>query len=320
MTESLSPRKVQQALVYLARLHIDDPERVEQAREQLTRWRDKSLEHERAWQEAEQRWQLVHRMTPQLRGAVHSQPVNLSRRRLLRQGTGLLAVIGVSGWLSWLWRETASFKQSLLTEHAEPARPITLPDGSQLLLTAETNLQINFTHGQRQVLLLHGNVFFDVAHETLRSFVINTRLGQIEVLGTAFSVSDRGNCIQVAVARGRVQVLGLQGGAQILTAGQRVSINPQGVVNALNPRSQVAPDIEQWRKGWWSWTDAPLSEVLAEYNAYAAQPVRVSDEAAHLRLTGSFPSDQPYRLLQALPRILPVQLVNKSGERVVQLR
>lgn len=320
MPEPLSPHKVQQALVYLARLHSDDPERVEQARVQLTRWRDKSLEHERAWQEAEQRWQLVHRMTPQLRGAVHSQPVNLSRRRLLRQGTGLLAVIGVSGWLSWLWRETSSFKQSLMTEHAEPARPITLPDGSQLLLAAETNLQINFTHGQRQVLLLHGNVFFDVAHETLRSFVINTRLGQIEVLGTAFSISDRGNCIQVAVARGRVQVRGLQGGAQILTAGQRVSINPQGVVNALNTHNQVAPDIEQWRKGWWSWTDASLSEVLAEYNAYAAQPVRVSDEAARLRLTGSFPSDQPYRLLQALPRILPVQLVNKAGERVVQLR
>ncbi|MGO2713880.1 FecR family protein [Pseudomonas helleri] len=320
MSEPLSARKVQQALTYLAKLNSDDPLRVEQAHKQLARWRSQSSEHEHAWLEAERRWQMIHRLTPQLRGTVQSQPVNLSRRRLLRQGTGLLAVIGASGWLSWLWRETRPFTQSLLTEHAEPSRPVTLPDGSELLLAAESNVRVEFSHAQRQIMLMHGNVYFDVAHETLRSFVINTRLGQIKVLGTAFSVSDRGGCIQVAVARGRVHVQGLKGEAKILTAGQHVSLNAQGEMIALNPHRQAGPDIENWRKGWWSYTDAPLSEVLAEYNAYAARPVRVSADAAHLRLTGSFPSDKPQMLLQTLPRILPVQLVNKAGELYVQLR
>lgn len=320
MPEQLSTRKVQQALTYLAKLNSDDPSRVEQARKQLARWRNQSSEHEHAWLEAERRWQMIHRLTPQLRGAVHSQPANLSRRRLLRQGTGLLAVIGASGWLSWLWRETSPFTQSLLTEHAEPSRPFTLPDGSQLLLAAQSNVRVQFSHTQRQVMLLHGNVYFDVAHETLRNFVINTRLGQVKVLGTAFSISDRGGCIQVAVARGRVHVQGLKGEAKILTAGQHVSINAQGETSAFNPHRQIGPDIENWRKGWWSYTDAPLSEVIAEYNAYAARPVGVSAEAAHLRLTGSFPSDQPQILLNSLPRILPVQLVNVAGEPYVQLR
>lgn len=320
MSEPLSARKVQQALTYLAKLNSDDPSRVEQAREQLARWRNQSREHESAWLEAERRWQMIHRLTPQLRGTVQSHPVNLSRRRLLRQGTGLLAVIGASGWLSWLWRETAPYEQSLLTEHAEPARPVTLPDGSQLLLAAESNVQVTFSHAQREVMLLHGNVYFDVAHEMLRRFVINTRLGQVTVLGTAFSVSDRGGCIQVAVARGRVQVQGLSGEAKILTAGQHVSINMRGEVTAFNPHRQVSPDIENWRNGWWSYTDAPLSEVLAEYNAYAIRPVEISSEAASLRLTGSFPSDRPDMLLHALPRILPVQLVSKAGETYVQLR
>lgn len=94
----------------------------------------------------------------------------------------------------------------------------------------------------------------------------------------------------------------------------------RGEVTAFNPHRQVSPDIENWRNGWWSYTDAPLSEVLAEYNAYAIRPVEISSEAASLRLTGSFPSDRPDMLLHALPRILPVQLVSKAGETYVQLR
>lgn len=66
----VSPRKVQQALGYLAGLHSDDPSRVREVSGQLQRWRNKSSEHERAWLEAEQRWQMIHRLTPQLRGSL----------------------------------------------------------------------------------------------------------------------------------------------------------------------------------------------------------------------------------------------------------
>ncbi|MDD1015398.1 FecR family protein [Pseudomonas rubra] len=322
MSEPLpvSPRKVQQALSYLAALNSDDPKRVQQVRGQLERWRGKSHEHEQAWQEAEQRWQLVHRLTPQLRTAVAPEPVNVSRRRLLRQGGGLLMAVAGASWLGWLWRRTAQFDRLLQTVHAEPPRSERLPDGSQLLLAAETSLRIQYSNGLRQVRLLHGNVYFDVARERLRPFLITTRLGEVQVLGTAFSVSDRGGEIQVAVARGRVEVRGLHEGLQVLQAGERISLDGQGRLLALRADPHAVASIAHWQRGWWSFTDAPLAEVIAEVNAYALQPVTLAADAAHLHLTGSFPSDQPEMLLHTLPKILPVSLVQQGQQRTLQLR
>ncbi|CAM3734333.1 FecR domain-containing protein [Pseudomonas wadenswilerensis] len=316
----VSTRKVQQALTYLAALNSDDPERVQQARGQLERWRGKSSEHERAWQEAEQRWQLVHRLTPQLRTAVAPEPLNISRRRLLRQGGGLLVAVAGASWLGWLWRRTPQFDRLLQTVHAEPPRREILPDGSQLLLAAESSLRIEYSNGVRQVRLLHGNVYFDVARERLRPFLISTRLGEVQVLGTAFSVSDRGGEIQIAVARGRVEVRGLREGSQVLQAGERISLDAQGRLLPLRADPHATASLQHWQRGWWSFTDAPLVEVIAELNAYALQPVTLAADAAQLHLTGSFPSDQPEMLLQTLPKILPVSLVQHGQQRTLQRR
>ncbi|CAG8866703.1 Protein FecR [Pseudomonas fluorescens] len=314
MVEPVAPRKVQQALAYLAAVHGDDLERARQATAQLHRWRGKSEAHERAWQEAEHRWQLVHRLAPQLRGAVQPEPCDPSRRRLLRQGGALAVMLAAGGWLGWMFKRTAPFEQALQTAHAEAPRTLSLPDGSELLVAAESNLRVHFSHGQRQVLLLHGNAYFDVAHELLRPFLVSTRLGVVQVLGTAFTVSDRGAGVQVAVARGRVQVRDLQGREQVLVAGQRVNLDDQGRLEPLQAGTELGPDRRYWHRGWWSFTDAPLDEVIAELNAYVATPLTVDASAAGLRLTGSFPSDQPQVLVKTLVRVLPVRVVGRVVE------
>ncbi|MDR2307622.1 MAG: FecR domain-containing protein [Paucimonas sp.] len=320
MTEPVSPRKVQQALAYLAALQGDDLERVRQAGGQASRWRGRSDEHERAWLEAEQRWQLVHRLAPQLRGALQPEAFDPARRRLLRQGGVLALVLATGGWLGWMYRRTAPFQLDLQTAHAEAPRSVQLPDGSQLLVAAESNLRVRFEHTERQVLLLHGNAYFDVAHASWRPFLVSTRLGLVQVLGTAFSVSDRGDRVQVAVARGRVQVRDLQGTQQILHAGERICLDAQGRLGNLRGGGRFGPDLGHWQRGWWSFTDQPLAEVVGELNAYLPRPLAVAAEAGTLRLTGSFPSDQPEVLLDALPRILPVKLVEQGARRRLVLR
>lgn len=317
MTEPAAPRKVQQALVYLAALQGDDPERVRKTHGLAQRWRGRSAEHERAWLEAEQRWQLVHRLAPQLRGALQPQACDVGRRRVMRQGGALALLLAAGGWLGWMYKRTAAFGQDLQTAHAQAPQALALPDGSQLLVAAESNLRVRFDHGQRQVLLLHGNVFFDVAHELWRPFLISTRLGVVEVLGTAFTVSDRGGQVQVAVARGRVQVRDLQGGEQVLQAGERICLEGEGRLGSLRAGGQYGPDQAHWQRGWWSFTDQPLVEVIDELNAYVAQAVKVDPGLINLRLTGSFPSDRPEVLLDALPGILPVSVQALDGHRLI---
>lgn len=315
MTEPVAPRKVRQALVYLAALHGEDPERIGRTQGLVQRWRGKSAEHERAWQEAEQRWQLVHCLALQLRGAVQPQAFDPGRRRVLRQGGALAVLLAAGGWLGWMFQRTAPYQQGLQTSHGQALQALSLVDGSQLQVAAESNLRVRFDHLRRQVLLLHGHVYFDVAHERWRAFLVSTRLGSVEVLGTAFTVSDRGGRVQVAVARGRVQVRDLQGGEQLLRAGERICLDADGRLGRLRGGGTHGPDLAHWQRGWWSFTEQPLDEVVAELNAYVTPAIEVDPGVADLRLTGSFPSDRPQVLLEALPSILPVRLVQQAGSR-----
>lgn len=311
-----TPRQVQQALVYLAALHSGDPQREQQATRQISRWRQRSEAHEQAWQDANQRWQLVHGMAAQLREQLSPRaesPAALSRRSLLRRAGGALALAGVGGWLGALWRREI-FDRQLLTAHGQAPQSVDLADGTQLVLAAESNLQVHYDISQRAVMLLHGNVYFDVAHERLRRFLVRTRLGEVEVLGTAFSVIDRGDGVRVEVGRGRVTVRDRQGDQRLLGAGQAVTIGSNGQLGETETAAASPPMQAQWQRGWWTFTNTRLCEVVAELNAYIEQDVLCDAAVANLRLTGSFPIAQPQQLLQTLTRALPVRLTSGDGQ------
>jgi transmembrane sensor len=67
---------------------------------------------------------------------------------------------------------------------------LTLADGTQVWLNSETELRfpVYFAGGERKV-YLKGEAYFDVTEDAARPFVVETSMGDIKVLGTAFNVS-----------------------------------------------------------------------------------------------------------------------------------
>lgn len=67
---------------------------------------------------------------------------------------------------------------------------LTLSDGTQVWLNSETELRfpVRFAGNERKV-YLKGEAYFDVKKDSLKPFRVQTELGNIEVLGTAFNVS-----------------------------------------------------------------------------------------------------------------------------------
>jgi transmembrane sensor len=51
-------------------------------------------------------------------------------------------------------------------------KPVTLADGSKVLLNTDSRIQIDFTSDQRVVRLLQGEAFFEVAHNAERPFLV----------------------------------------------------------------------------------------------------------------------------------------------------
>jgi transmembrane sensor len=86
----------------------------------------------------------------------------------------------------------------------------------------------------------------------------------------------------------------------------------------LAPYSLNAADVGAWREGWLVFDHTPLTEVVARWNDYLAQPMVLDDAASlqALRLTGSFKLREPAIFIASLPRSLPVRVQSLPDGRV----
>jgi transmembrane sensor len=100
----------------------------------------------------------------------------------------------------------------------------TLPDGSEL--TINKNSQLSYASdfkNDRNIRLDSGEVFFNVAHDKTRPFVIEADQVSVEVVGTSFNVKHSAKKTEVIVETGIVKVR--LGNEEIrLVKGERVSI------------------------------------------------------------------------------------------------
>jgi len=85
---------------------------------------------------------------------------------------------------------------------------ITLPDGSQVKLNAESYLEYPSDFSESREVKLVGEAFFEVVRDTLRPFVVTTGGVHVRVLGTSFNVQafPFEEEMTVAVATGAVMV------------------------------------------------------------------------------------------------------------------
>ncbi|MFT7773030.1 FecR family protein [Roseateles sp.] len=330
---------IEQALGLIVRQDGGAAESSSRAAAALGRWRSRSQEHEAAAAEAERLWAALGGMGAGLRERfdepAHAVDDGPRRRKLLLSlvgaaGTGAAAFLGL-GW----YRE-----QPLMTVRYDTGtaqhQSVSLNDGesggagSRLLLGARTRLAVRLYRRCRLVELDEGEVRFEVAHDAHRPFQVLTRDAAIEVVGTVFTVRDRGGPVTVGVERGHVRVRVRQAGESDetpqrtgqfidLLAGQELTVRDR----RPQPVRRVDPAaLSAWSDGWLNFDGTPLGEALATVNAYRPRaPIRADDpRVAALRLTGRFRAADSDALLASLPLILPVTIAASGPDGSVELR
>ncbi len=141
----------------------------------------------------------------------------------------VLAAAGIYFWLNSSPKEEVSQQVTQpVNQPASYTRYITLPDGSTVVLHA--NSSITYSPGfnsNARTLILSGEAYFDIAHDTTKPFTIYTGNVKTTVLGTAFSIKaypGEGE-ISVAVTRGKVQVADDKKILAVLSQNQQVVYN-----------------------------------------------------------------------------------------------
>lgn len=336
MSTAPSERLIEHALALLVESEVAPPAPAGKARSALQRWRTRSQEHEAAAQEAQLRWTALMGIDTGLREHF-DQPLppprsTRARRKALLSLAALLGVGLTAGKTAqWYWRQP-TFIASHRTRIAQIA-DIRLPDGPQaslgsvLSIGASSALDVRLYRHGRTVELHNGEVRFDVAHDPQRPFVVLTRTARIEVLGTVFTVRDRGGAVTIGVERGQVSVraqprLALDGADVHIDTPPAIRLTPGQIVDVQNGRvghvrTADATTMSAWREGWLVFEDTTLGEALATVNAYRAQPIVSLDRRLNtMRLTGRFPCQDSASLLAALPQILPLRTTTLADGRV----
>lgn len=211
---------------------------------------------------------------------------------------------------------------------------VTLSDGSVVTVNTNSRIEVGYTDDLREITLIRGQGFFDVAKDIDRPFVVVVGDKRVMALGTVFDVRfDGQNEVQVTLVEGRVQVDDTSAINETLGEGRRSDVADKlAVVTAsieLNPgerlitRADAGPEIIEtdgieetsWRRGQLVFRRRALSEVVAEMNRYSTQQLvlDVDERVLALEVSGVFNSGgPPSSFVDALEAMHPLE-VRRSG-------
>lgn len=277
-------------------------------------------------------------------------------RRRLRRGwqaarpAGLGAMAAVAAMLLVFLGVNPSLRQAMIegvvgaeTEvHATQVgeqRSITLDDGSTVQLNTDSLLEVRYTAGARDLRLVRGEAFFEVAANPARPFSVYGKDGVARAIGTAFVVRVRAERMDVTVTKGVVEVAALEPAPARATleamaslpriapalvsaeSGQVTTavIAPQGIsrdrLNASDAARQLA-----WRQGMLAFSGDRLDSVVADVSRYTDIDIEIADPAlTDLRVSGYFKVGEVEPMLEALESGFNVK-VERVDARHVRLR
>ncbi len=261
-------------------------------------WLEQSPAHARAYAELERLW-LGASALPEV-----SSPASVRRRKILKSG-GALAILTAAGLGTHAYlRQQTDYRTGV----GETAR-FSLPDGSVAELSTASAISLNFTAGQRHVILQQGEAFFTVARDAARPFSVDCGDLRALALGTQFSVGMHEEGIVVAVAEHSVKVSSLsqerivQEGQSVLFANDKLSVPSQ-------------TDIEtrlSWRSGRLVFISAPFEDVVAALSKWRYGKMIVMDRALARRpISIIVDVRRAGRILESLEHGLPIRIASYS--------
>jgi len=270
-------------------------------------WRARSPQHEQIWNRVTLAHDASGAILNEQRRKERSESLGITRRNLIVSG---VAVLGLG---SAAYSLNTHFLTSALADHMTgkgEIRRTTLPDGSIATLGPESALALNFNDEKRNVDLLAGMCFFDVAHDARRPFSVLAANVCVTALGTAFDVSNDTSSVTVAVDHGLVHVQTLNQALEAsiqLEKGQWVTMHPAS--GRIDRGRRESGQIGEWRDNLIIAEEETVDTLVARIGRWLPGRIVVADRSiGSKRVSGIFDLNNPLRTLEAV--------VHPTGARV----
>ncbi len=251
------------------------PEELRCLREKVNLMSDECLETSlrEAWESAEASPSDIYCLD-KLKEKIDGQLFSSSRtipfyRKVIRIAAAVLLPLFMIATI-YLYQENATLSQKEFVASTGVGEQVTisLPDGTQVTLNAESHLSYNlsdYNSSERQV-TFDGEGYFRVAKNPDNPFSIHAKGLKVSVLGTTFNLRARSS--------DSVAELSLEEGSvcfQALKTGQKVVLSPnqKAVLDQRNGTVTIEEDLRitdasSWRRGELVFRNVPFAKVLEE--------------------------------------------------------
>lgn len=194
---------------------------------------------------------------------------------------------------------------------------VTLPDGSEVWLNANSRLIYNSFASNRRQVELKGEAFFKVAHNKMAPFVVRTNECDIKVLGTTFNVMayDEFGRKEITLIEGKVNIE-MDGSEQVLKPGQALILKDRHAeIKEVNASQSSA-----WVDNKFNFKDIPLSELMKRLENWYDVDITLENKLGKdVNFTGTFKNEETiWQVLDAIKVYTPIHY-QKSDLRQIKI-
>lgn len=296
----------ERALEWIVFLHSGDE--TEQDWQEYETWKHASDKQYIACAQAEALWSSI--------GPAVERPRSIRR---IGQALAVLVLVGGLGFAG-VESKLISSPASLMADYRTPVhqgQKITLDDGSQLYLDASTQVDIEFSTQQRQIILHGGQLHIDVASDKKRPLLVIADDISVRALGTGFNVKYTPGQIGVTVTEHSVlvkdhEVSGSETPSAELHRGQQLAYSPESGLGQVHPADLNA--ILAWQKSRLVFDNQPLNNVIQDMQRYSSDKLIVlGEELKQKRITGVFDTQDLDNVLHAIELEFDVKIHRIPG-------
>ena len=199
----------------------------------------------------------------------------------------------------------------------EPYKKVFLPDSSLVFLRAGSHLNLlNNLLGKTREVKLQGEAYFEIAHDPDKPFIVHSEVGKIEVLGTKFNVSNRGESLKVALRSGSVQYQN-KDGVSLLSPGELLELE------VATGRRQIKRfdenEVLDWTRGIIRFNHAPVAKMIEQINTHYLADYKLSSNENFdgLILTGTFQDVPLNELIDIIEDLLKLKTITHNEEKII---
>lgn len=298
-------------------------------------WLQQNPQHVNLWEEAKQLYLLIKQeqsipVSPALRqrtlnhilAAIEApQPeVDAVKRRyyaVLKYAAAALMIL-IAGY--WILDTTGSKNQTpVQLVKADVMREVNLPDGSKVTLNKGAVMRYAEKDGVRQ-LAIQGVAYIQVAKQVInkgetRPFIVELDGMQVQVLGTAFNVSNISGQKNVVLMQGKVKVE-TDGKAMIMQPGEKVVLkHKQLVKQTVNPRLYNA-----WMTENLVLNNTSLAEMIAwleDAKGYQVEN-KLKTFETQKKISGNLSLEQDEALFKTLESVFNIQIIRDQQKLLIK--